>query len=97
MSQADNDGDRPAPVSSTDSMFQSNVTVEPPQLSQPSSRDETPNGSKTRPTDTKRAIESAKQMLALHKGAMAIEKRQRLPVSVGKSRKKCYHWTIKSS
>lgn len=88
MSQTDNDGNGPAPASPTDSKFQSNVAVKSLQLSQPPSRDETPNGSKTRPTCTKRAIESGKQVLALHEGAEAIEKRQRTPVKVWKLGKK---------
>ena len=47
--------------------------IESPRTSQPSSHAPTPTEVK-RPTGTKRAVESAKQVIASHKGAEAIEK-----------------------
>lgn len=74
----DVDGFQQQLVSSTETVEQPNGEIQSPEISQPPSaipsQSATPTESKVRPAGTKRALENAKQMLALHKGAEAIEK-----------------------
>ena len=70
VSPSENEDTVVANDEASQSLAKVNFESPSPQLSHPPSQSPTP----TRPSGTKRSIDNAKQMLALHKGAEAIEK-----------------------